>query len=92
MLDWMHWTWQSATGFGLLFCMLAGLAILDKRVPSYPRKGFLPMETTRGDRVFIGIVLMLTTVFASLRVLPESSLLGALSVALAAMAVTLRWG
>jgi predicted small integral membrane protein len=71
VLEWMHWTWQSATGFASLFAMLGALAVLDKRVPSYPRKGFLPMETTRGDRVFLSVVLVLLVVFAWLRVAPE---------------------
>lgn len=92
MLEWMHWTWPSALGFSLLFGSLAGLALLDKRVPSYPRKGFLPMETTRGDRVFVSVMLALLLVFASLRLFPERPLWGAAAAAAAAAATTLRWG
>ena len=92
MLDWMHWTWQSATGFASLAGLLGALAVLDKRVPSYPRKGFLPMETTRGDRVFLSIVLVLLTVFAWLRVAPERGFWGAVAIAAAGVTVLLTRG
>jgi predicted small integral membrane protein len=92
MLEWMHWTLPSALGFGLLFATLGALAMLDRLVPSYPRKGFLPMETTRGDRVFLSVVTLLLVVFAWLRFAPEVSLWGAVATAAVIDGVTLRWG
>ena len=71
MLNWMHWTWQSAVGFGLLFAMLAGLTVLDRYRPGYERKGWLPMRTTRGDRVFIAVAWFLFLVFAWQKYLPD---------------------
>lgn len=92
MLEWMHWTWQSATGFALLFGLLGALAVLDSRVPSYPRKGFLPMETTRGDRVFLSIVLVLLVMLAWLRVAPERGFWGAGAAAAVGVTVLLLRG
>lgn len=36
--------------------MLTGMAIWQVRSPSIERKGFLPIPTTRGDRLFIGLL------------------------------------
>jgi len=57
MLEWMYWTPQTLTTILGLFCVLLIMAILDVKKPSSPRKGILPIPTTRGDRVFIGIIL-----------------------------------
>ena len=72
MIDWMHWTWMSALGFILLAALLCSLAVLDHFRPGYGRKGILPIETTRGDRVFMSIATFVTLVFAWLRYFPEA--------------------
>ena len=36
--------------------MLFGMTVLEIKSPTIMRKGFLPIETTRGDRLFIGLV------------------------------------
>lgn len=36
--------------------MLIGLTVWEIRSPTVLRKGFLPISTTRGDRVFIGLL------------------------------------
>ena len=36
--------------------MLAGMTVWEMKSPTIMRKGFLPIETTRGDRLFIGLV------------------------------------
>jgi predicted small integral membrane protein len=73
MFDWMHWTWQSGLAFILLAGLLIGLAILDQFRPGYSRKGFLPMATTRGDRVFLSIVTLVALLLLQLKFLPEAS-------------------
>jgi predicted small integral membrane protein len=73
MLDWMHWTWQSGIAFLLLAGLLVGLAILDQFHPGYSRKGFLPMATTRGDRVFLSIVTLVALLLLQLKFLPDES-------------------
>ncbi len=72
MIAWMHWTWMSALGFILLAALLCSLAVLDHFRPGYGRKGILPIETTRGDRVFMSIATFVTLVFAWLRYFPEA--------------------
>lgn len=73
MLAWMHWTWQSGIAFILLAGLLIGLAVLDRRRPGYSRKGFLPMATTRGDRVFLSIVTLVGLLLLQLKFLPDIS-------------------
>ena len=36
--------------------MLVGMTIWEVRSPTVMRKGFLPIATTRGDRLFIGLL------------------------------------
>jgi predicted small integral membrane protein len=55
-LSWMAWTAPVAIFFIGIACMLAGMTVWEIRSPSVERKGFLPMSTTRGDRLFIGLL------------------------------------
>ena len=57
MLDWMVWTTPVAVFFLCIVAMLAGMTIWEIRSPTTLRKGFLPIATTRGDRLFIGLLL-----------------------------------
>ena len=53
---WMAWTPPIALFFiGIVF-MLIGMTLWQVRSPSIERKGFLPIPTTRGDRLFIGLL------------------------------------
>lgn len=56
MLKWMYWTPQVAIFFGCVAVMLAGMTVWELRSPTVERKGFLPIATTRGDRLFIGLL------------------------------------
>ncbi len=56
MLDWMAWTLPVAVFFGCIVLMLAGMTMWEIRSPTRLRKGFLPIATTRGDRLFIGLL------------------------------------
>ena len=53
---WMQWSLPSAIFFLALFFTLFGMGIWEGYRPCVPRKGFLPMVTTRGDRLFLGII------------------------------------
>jgi len=57
MLDWMVWTTPVAVFFTCIVLMLIGMTVWEIRSPTTLRKGFLPMATTRGDRLFIGLLL-----------------------------------
>lgn len=63
MFRWMAWTTPVAVFFIAIFVMLAGMTAWELRAPTITRRGFLPIATTRGDRLFIGL---LTMAFANL--------------------------
>ncbi len=54
--SWMAWTLEVAVFFISVVLMLIGMTIWQLRSPSIERKGFLPISTTRGDRLFIGLL------------------------------------
>jgi len=56
MLSWMVWTTPVAVFFSCIVVMLISMTIWEIRAPSVLRKGFLPIATTRGDRLFIGLM------------------------------------
>ncbi len=56
MLNWMVWTTPVAVFFACIVLMLIGMTVLETRAPTAMRKGFLPIATTRGDRLFIGLM------------------------------------
>jgi predicted small integral membrane protein len=57
MFEWMAWTLPVAVFFGCVVLMLAGMTAWELKSPTTLRKGFLPIATTRGDRLFIGLLL-----------------------------------
>jgi len=52
----MVWTTPVAVFFCCVALMLVGMTIWEIRSPTVMRKGFLPIATTRGDRLFIGLL------------------------------------
>jgi predicted small integral membrane protein len=56
MFEWMAWTMPVAVFFCSIVLMLVGMTVWEIRSPTYLRKGFLPIATTRGDRLFIGLL------------------------------------
>lgn len=56
MFDWMSWTTPVAVFFVCIALMLAGMTVWEIKSPTTLRKGWLPMRTTRGDRLFIGLL------------------------------------
>jgi predicted small integral membrane protein len=57
MLDWMVWTMPVAVFFCSIALALAGMTVWEIKSPTVLRKGFLPIATTRGDRLFIGLLI-----------------------------------
>ncbi len=58
MFNWMAWTTPVAVFFTCIGLMLAVMTVWELRSPTVLRKGWLPMATTRGDRLFIGLMAM----------------------------------
>jgi predicted small integral membrane protein len=56
MFDWMVWTIPVAVFFSCIALMLIGMTVWEIKSPTVMRKGFLPIATTRGDRLFIGLL------------------------------------
>jgi predicted small integral membrane protein len=54
--EWMAWTAPTASFFIVIALLLAAYTVWGMRSPSLPRKGLLPMTTTRGDRLFVGLL------------------------------------
>jgi predicted small integral membrane protein len=57
-LSWMAWTWQTAVFFAFIALALAGMSVWEWLSPGgAPRRGILAINTTRGDRLFISLLL-----------------------------------
>jgi predicted small integral membrane protein len=54
--QWMAWTPHTAVFFGVIAGLIAAYTVWGMVSPSVPRRGFLPMPTTRGDRLFLGLM------------------------------------
>jgi predicted small integral membrane protein len=90
-MEWMAWTAPTAGFFGIILLMLIGMTVWGLLVPTVPRRGFLPMVTTRGDRLFIGLLAAAYLHLAWLAA-TDAPLWGALGLSLVLMAAVLRWG
>ena len=56
MFEWMVWTTPVAVFFSCIAVMLVCMTLWEIRSPTTLRRGWLPIETTRGDRLFIGLL------------------------------------
>ena len=55
-IAWMAWTLPTAIFFALLACTLATMTWLALAYPEAERVGILRIPTTRGDRLFISLI------------------------------------
>ncbi|MGL1861663.1 MAG: DUF2160 domain-containing protein [Pseudodesulfovibrio sp.] len=55
-LEWMAWTPVTAGFFITIALILIGMTIWEIKSPCVARRGLLPLITTRGDRLFIGLL------------------------------------
>lgn len=90
-MEWMAWTPPTAIFFAVIALLVATLTAWEIRAPGAPQRGFLPMETTRGDRLFVGL---LGSAFINLAWvgLTETSQWGALGLSCVFMLTIGRWG
>jgi predicted small integral membrane protein len=91
LFSWMAWTQPVAIFFIAIGLMLALMTIWELRSPTVARKGFLPLVTTRGDRLFIGL---LTAAYINLAWtgLTDLTQWGAAAIGAVALAIVMRWG
>ena len=90
-LKWMVWTVPTAIFFGVIAVILIAMTIWQIKAPSPERRGFLPIPTTPGDRLFIGLVVSAYINLAWIG-LVTASLWFAFGIALIWMVVVMRWG
>lgn len=91
-MAWMVWTVPTALFFAAVALLLGAMTVWEIKSPTVPRRGFLPMVTSRGDRLFIGL---LTAAFINLAwtgLMYDTSQWIAVVLAVAVMLVVGRWG
>ena len=90
-MEWMAWTLPTALFFVAVGVLLLGMTLLELRRPCVARRGFLPLVTSRGDRLFIGL---LASAYLHLLVVGVSDwpVWVASLLSLAWLVVVLRWG
>lgn len=90
MLNWMAWTPITAAFFIGIALLLVVMGVAEVVYPTKERKGFLPVSTTRGDRLFFGL---LSSAYVHLAwiALADSPLYLASLLCLAWVGVLLRW-
>ena len=90
-MEWMSWTLPTAAFFISIALLLAGMTVWELRSASIERRGFLPIATTRGDRLFIGL---LVSAYLHLLVIgaTEWSIWVAFAVSLVWLLAVMRWG
>jgi predicted small integral membrane protein len=88
---WMAWTRPVAIFFGCIALLLVAMTVWEIRSPTVARRGWLPLATTRGDRLFIGLIAAayVNLAWAGLTDWPQwwAGLAG-----VAVVATTMRWG
>ena len=90
-MSWMAWTVPTAIFFATIAMILAGMTVWQVLSPTTERRGLLPMPTTRGDRLFIGL---LGSAFIHLAWIGVTglSLWWALAISVLFLLATMRWG
>ena len=90
-MSWMAWTLPTVLFFGAIALILMTMTVWQLVTPSIPRRGVLPMATTRGDRLFIGL---LGSAFVHLGWLTvtDQPLWWATAIAAVLLLAVMRWG
>ena len=90
-MEWMVWTLPTALFFVAVAAMFVIMTVWQLVRPTVLRRGFLPMATTRGDRLFIGL---LGSAFINLAWLAatDASQWGAVALAAIYLVIVMRWG
>jgi predicted small integral membrane protein len=87
----MAWTTPVAIFFVSVALMLAGMTLWQIKSPSIERKGFIPMTTTRGDRLFIGLLTAAYLNLAWTGLTDLAQWIGA-AISFVVLLIVMRWG
>ncbi|MGM0784310.1 MAG: DUF2160 domain-containing protein [Pseudomonadota bacterium] len=90
-MEWMVWTTPTAVFFAAIAAILLGMTAWEIASPTVERKGFLPIATTRGDRLFIGLLSAAYIHLAVVGFTPLSLWL-ALGISILWLMILMRWG
>ncbi len=90
-LDWMAWTLPSALFFVCIATALLMMTLLEVFRPTTKRRGFLPLETTRGDRFFMSL-LGSAFIHVIWLAVSDSSILFASALSVMYGTILMRWG
>lgn len=90
-MAWMVWTLPTIIFFSAIAAILVGMTAWEVVSPTVERKGFLPITTTRGDRLFIGL---LSTAYIHLVVVgfTDITIWFALALSVVWLLILMRWG
>ena len=90
-LEWMAWTLPTAVFFIVIACILVAMTAWQIVAPSAGRRGFLPLVTTPGDRLFIGL---LSSAYIHLAWVgfADASIWWAFGFSVAWLVAVMRWG
>jgi len=89
--EWMEWTLPTAVFFITIFLIIVAMTIWQAVSPSMERHGFLPIPTTPGDRLFIGLIGS-AYIFLAWLGLTDLTLWIMLAIAVCWIIVVMRWG
>lgn len=90
-MSWMAWTLPTASFFSTIVLILAAMSIWELKSPTRERKGFLPIKTTRGDRLFIGL-LSAAYIHLGWLAFTDAALWIATIISVVWLLILLRWG
>ncbi len=92
MLSWMAWTPVVEVFFACIGLMLVGMTVWELRVPTVLRRGFLPIATTRGDRLFVGLLAAAYVNLAWVGLTEEASLWWGFALSMVVLGIIMRKG
>jgi predicted small integral membrane protein len=87
----MAWTPPTALFFAGIAAILIAMTVWQLASPTGVCRGFLPIATTRGDRLFIGLLGSAYIHLAWLAI-TDASLWWALAISILYMLIVMRWG
>lgn len=90
-MNWMAWTLPTALFFCAIAMLLVVMTLYELKRPTALARGWLPMATTRGDRVFISLLLAAALHVAWLALFTSPPYIASVAAVLTAT-VVLRWG